>query len=308
MKPNHAKSILTALSVIVLCMNVQGQMKSAVQFYDTTGATPTAKFGWSGSSADGQFFVNTPGDGDVMTIKNGNAAVKGTVTASRFSGDGSSLTNLHTTTVSAANVAGLHDSLGKKADTTYMINSAGTSGQVWKSDGSGRGIWGTDNSGNTVSGVADVPGLTDSLSKKADTTYMINGQGTAGQVWKSDGSGRGYWGTDSAGIGALPTGLVQALVYEPPVEVGTGSSVYKYFSPPTPIPGTLIGVLVYYRHNSIAWQSVPPAPSPSPTTQPALLLFNPNTAASEPSRVGVVLAESSGWSHYFRIIWLYINN
>ena len=32
---------------------------------------------------------------------------------------------------------------------TYMISSAGTSGQVWTSDGSGSGTWGTDNTGVT---------------------------------------------------------------------------------------------------------------------------------------------------------------
>ncbi len=42
----------------------------------------------------------------------------------------------------------------------------------------------------------DVQGLDDSLDAKSDTTYSINSEGDSGQVWKSDGSGRGYWGSD----------------------------------------------------------------------------------------------------------------
>ncbi|NLG06644.1 MAG: site-specific integrase, partial [Candidatus Pacebacteria bacterium] len=37
--------------------------------------------------------------------------------------------------------------------------------------------------------------------------YFIDSAGTNGQVWKSDGSGRGYWGVDDTGT-ALPTGTL----------------------------------------------------------------------------------------------------
>ncbi|MFH1523060.1 MAG: hypothetical protein ABIE43_04570 [Patescibacteria group bacterium] len=68
----------------------------------------------------------------------------------------------------------------------FFINSAGSSGQVWKSDGSERGYWGTD---------AD--------SASAYSSYLIDSAGANGQVWKSDGSERGYWGTDSTGSASV---------------------------------------------------------------------------------------------------------
>ena len=112
----------------------------------------------------------------------------------------------------------------------YFINSAGTSGQVWKSDGSGRGVWGTDNTGISTSedygrsGVstnlyegttalsskyagishahsgADITSGTVSAARVQYGTYFITTAGTSGQVWKSDGSGAGVWGTDNTGI------------------------------------------------------------------------------------------------------------
>ncbi|MFH1714631.1 MAG: phage tail protein [Elusimicrobiota bacterium] len=45
-------------------------------------------------------------------------------------------------------------SASKVENGTYFIDSVGTSGQVWKSDGSGKGIWGTDN--NTQLSEGDV--------------------------------------------------------------------------------------------------------------------------------------------------------
>lgn len=68
---------------------------SAIQFYDSTGSTKTAKFGWAGNPIDGYFFIETPNDGNGFTAKNGNVNIDGSVTASSFKGNGTEITDLN---------------------------------------------------------------------------------------------------------------------------------------------------------------------------------------------------------------------
>ncbi len=92
------------------------QAKSAIQFRDTTGTTKTAKIGWTGDATSGHFFVQTPNEGELIKSKAGGVEINGAVQATKFSGDGSELSNLPKPTMTVEDIAGLQDSLGKKAD------------------------------------------------------------------------------------------------------------------------------------------------------------------------------------------------
>jgi hypothetical protein len=98
---------ILALSASV--MTAYAQPKSAVEFFDTTGVDPVSKFGWSGSKADGQFYIHTPSDS--ISIKNGTATVSGTLRATKLVGDGSGITNL------PAGIVGATGPQGPKGDT-----------------------------------------------------------------------------------------------------------------------------------------------------------------------------------------------
>lgn len=80
------------LTVLITVLAASAQPRSAVEFFDTTGAEPVSKFGWSGSKADGQFYIQTPKDS--ITVKNGTTTISGTLKANRLVGDGSGITNL----------------------------------------------------------------------------------------------------------------------------------------------------------------------------------------------------------------------
>ena len=80
---------LFILTLSASVMTAFAQPKSAVEFFDTIGVDPVSKFGWSGSKADGQFYIHTPSDS--ISIKNGTATVSGTLRATKLVGDGSGL-------------------------------------------------------------------------------------------------------------------------------------------------------------------------------------------------------------------------
>lgn len=134
----HYRLILACAVTIPAVLTAQP--KSAIEFYDTTGANATARFGWRGSQADGEFYVQTPVGSDAVTVKQGDMAVAGdvnatgTVTASGFAGDGNALTNL-------PEPQGLQGKLDAKADTSHTHQ------------------------------LSDVTGLQQKLTGKADTSH-----------------------------------------------------------------------------------------------------------------------------------------
>lgn len=84
----------------------------------------------------------------------------------------------------------------------YFIDSAGTAGQVWTSDGVGKGTWLAAPSGADDMGTVDTEAeleaaltdVTDVLTNNdANYAYLIDSAGMSGQVWTSDGSQAGYW-------------------------------------------------------------------------------------------------------------------
>ncbi|MDG5815498.1 tail fiber domain-containing protein [Chitinispirillales bacterium ANBcel5] len=86
------KPLLSAGFVLLLSLTVFAQ-RSAIEFYDTT-SSPTATFGYQGSSETGEFFLETFSRGRDMTVKEGNLTVPGAVEAGSFAGDGSELTGV----------------------------------------------------------------------------------------------------------------------------------------------------------------------------------------------------------------------
>jgi len=99
---------------------------SALQFYDTSGAYPTAKFGWEGDPNNGIFFIETPQQSKNLTLKNGTLHIQGpiqstkSITADEFVGKGNKLTH-----VKASN----SDSLGGKPASHYS-NAANLTGNL----------------------------------------------------------------------------------------------------------------------------------------------------------------------------------
>lgn len=92
----------------------------------------------------------------------------------------------------------------------YFIDSAGTAGQIWTSDGVGKGTWSAAPSGADDMGTVDTEAeleaaltdVTDVLTNNdANYAYLIDSAGTSGQVWTSDGSGAGVWAEASGGGG-----------------------------------------------------------------------------------------------------------
>lgn len=114
------KMFLATACMVLIAQHGFGQSKSSVQFYDTTGANKTGKIGWSGDATSGHFFIQTPNEGELIKSSVGGVSVNGTVTATKYTGDGSGLANLPSPAVSVGTVAGLQDSLKKKADTTWV--------------------------------------------------------------------------------------------------------------------------------------------------------------------------------------------
>jgi len=121
---------------------------------------------------------------------------------------------------------------------SYFITSAGSSGQVWKSDGSGAGVWGTDN--NTQ------------LSEATVESYVTNGIGTitmnnsaqlktdevrardSGGLYLRDDSGTlGIFVKDggNVGIGTTDPGSYKLNVNGPIYGLDTGNKVYAVYAP-----------------------------------------------------------------------------
>lgn len=126
MKPIHALNLMLALVAAAYGQSIPPvQPTSAVQFYDSTGSTPTSKFGWQGNAATGKFYIETPNGGSEFSLQGGNATVKGTVTATSFVGNGSGLTGIKATGASAGEVA-----TTLKADATFLASVKGTAGAV----------------------------------------------------------------------------------------------------------------------------------------------------------------------------------
>ncbi len=183
------RSILSAGIAACLALTAFAQSKSAIQFYDTTGATKTGKIGWTGDASTGQMFIQSTQDGVILSSQaGGNVAVKGTVTAAKFAGDGSGLTNLPSPAApTVGSVAGLQDSLNTKA-TSASVSTLQTQ----------------------VGGKADSTTVNTKLSIKADTTW-VNGKlvAKADTVWVDSQiikMGKGSVTSVTAGSGLIGTG------------------------------------------------------------------------------------------------------
>ncbi|MDD5675790.1 MAG: hypothetical protein PHC61_16590, partial [Chitinivibrionales bacterium] len=168
-----SKFLIAALLFSGMASFISAQSKSAIQFYDTLGATKTGKVGWTGDATSGHFFVQTPNEGEVIKSQAGGVAINGTVNATKFVGDGSTLTNLPVQSVTVGSVGGLQDSLNKKANSTDLV--AVQSVVVTKVDSA----WVTKKipapSGAIT--VVSVGGLQDSLNKRATGSALATAQG-----------------------------------------------------------------------------------------------------------------------------------
>jgi hypothetical protein len=159
------------------------QSKSAIQFYDTTGATKTGKIGWTGDAATGNMFIQTPQDGILLKTQPGAVVVSGTVNAAKFVGDGSSITNLPASAApNVGGVTGLQDSLNKKANATDLATVGGQIGAKADSTSVNTKL-GTKANASDLTALQTVVGAkadTTLLKKKADTSWVLTKVGAAG--------------------------------------------------------------------------------------------------------------------------------
>jgi hypothetical protein len=180
-------NIFFAITLMVIISHEgYAQSKSAIQFYDSTGAAKTGKIGWTGDATNGHFFVQTPSNGEVLKSNSNGIEVTGTFSANRIIGDGSELTNLPSPSVSIKNVDGLQDSLSKKATTADL--TALQSQNAVKAD--------TNWVKGRIGIMADTPWVTGKLGNKSDTSW-VNGKLSP----KADTT---FVNTKIADIGSLP--------------------------------------------------------------------------------------------------------
>ncbi|MBD3242991.1 MAG: hypothetical protein GF331_20530 [Chitinivibrionales bacterium] len=120
-KLRAALTVLFGVSTVVSSVWADS---TSIEFFDPTGTTITGKVGWKGDAATGEMFIETPNDGNGVSIKEGN------VTANSFTGDGSGLTNLPASTVDWTDIqnrpAGLDDGdqagISSESDPTVPAN------------------------------------------------------------------------------------------------------------------------------------------------------------------------------------------
>jgi hypothetical protein len=201
-------SLYFAVALMIFISN-QGftQSKSAVQFYDSTGASKTGKIGWSGDATNGHFFLQTPADGEMLKSKTGGVEVSGTMSATRFTGDGSGLTNLPSPTVTVGSVTGLQDSLSRKSDTNWVKTKIANIGTAQIPDGAvttakiaDKAVTDTKIDSVSWSKLKGIPAL---FRSHSDSIAWV--PGTEGQVWKMGTGGKPVWGSDLQGAGGATT-------------------------------------------------------------------------------------------------------
>ena len=190
-----SRFILISILATALNAHVFAQAKSAIQFWDTTGANATGKIGWSGDQTTGKVFVQTPNTADAVTIDNsGNTAVKGSVTATSFSGSGANLTDLDASLIKS----GLIDTArmpvtvkdlavdGKLSATNI---TPGSNGQVLTTNNS-VSTWTTPASAPVSSVTAGngitIPNSTGAVTVSANFTTNGGNNGTATTVARGD--------------------------------------------------------------------------------------------------------------------------
>lgn len=195
-------SSLFLLSIFICFSSIYAQSKSAIEFYDTTGSEPASKIGWTGDKDKGHFFIETPGEEGKIKVKNGNLEVNGTVTADKFTGDGSGLTGISSEVKVADSSKTVSDSSitsekisQSSIQTKHIDEKAVTSGKIddgaintshiadqaitdekissvsWdKIKGMPEGFAdGTDNTGESSSDSARAAGISDSTRKIPDS-------------------------------------------------------------------------------------------------------------------------------------------
>jgi hypothetical protein len=199
-----------------LTTTIFAQSKSAVQFYDTTGATKTGKVGWTGDAASGHMFIQTPNEGEVIKTRAGGVDINGTVNATKFAGDGSLLTNLPApAATTVGGVTGLQDSLNKKATTTDLTALQGQVGVKADSTTVNTKLSTKANAGDLTALQTLVGGKVDTtmLKKKADTSWVLTKIGAAGGgtiTGVTAGSGLTGGGTTGTVSISIPNGAIDS--------------------------------------------------------------------------------------------------
>jgi hypothetical protein len=171
-------------AVAMFCLGVSGanaQSKSAIQFWDTTGASKTGRVGWTGDVSSGHFFIHTPNEEELIKSKTGGIDVNGSVTATKFNGDGSGLTNLSAPAVTVGAVTGLLDSLNKKAAETSVT------GLQSRIDAKADSSWVIGKLGAKAT-TADVTTLQGQVGAKADTAWVSSKITSSGAGQIADGA------------------------------------------------------------------------------------------------------------------------